>query len=599
MPTAAASSANAAIYFHAEGYRTDQPKLMGRHAAGEGFLKGMLDHAAVGELVAYAESGQQFELFERLCREMGGRNAALPRAWAGPGREAALTRAGALMLPGPNLAEQGWRRRRGDPRRWSVCGVTHTTASHRAMDSVGEFLTGPVEPWDALICTSTAVLRTVERILDGYGRWLRQRLGAVRLPRPQLPVIPLGIDCAALDPGAAEAKAARKAWRQRLGIGDADLMVLFVGRLSWHAKAHPLPMYMGLQQAAARLGKNVRLHLVESGWHANDWIRDGFAEAQKALMPDVRCHLVDGREPEARRGIWHAADLFCSLSDNIQETYGLTPVEAMAAGLPVVASDWDGYRDTLVHGETALLVPTVLPLPEAGIPFAERHEDGRDSYDHYCAQASLVTAVDVPATGAALTALLAEPQRRAAMGAAGRARALALYDWRVVIGRYQELWAELAAIRRSPAAGTAAIAGPAGTAAIAGPAETAAGVDHIGTAVPDPDLAVDIPPHPLRDNPFHLFGHYATRSLGPDSRLCLLETPPATAERVAGLRMNRLDNRAAHPSPLTLRLLARLQAAGGAGIAHAALLAEFPPGERRAVAMGVGWLLKTGLIAAD
>lgn len=567
MPTANAPAANAAIYFHAEGYRTDQPKLMGRHAAGEGFLKGMLDHAAIGELVAYAESGQQFELFERLCKEMGGRNAALPRAWAGPGREAALTRAGALMLPGPNLAEQGWRRRRGDPRRWSVCGVTHTTASHRAMDSVGEFLTGPVEPWDALICTSTAVLRTVERILDLYGRWLRQRLGATRLPRPQLPVIPLGIDCAALDPAAAEAQAARKMWRQRLGIGDADLMVLFVGRLSWHAKAHPLPMYLGLQQAASRLGKGVRLHLVESGWHANDWIRDGFAEAQQALMPDVRCHLVDGREPEARRGIWHAADLFCSLSDNIQETYGLTPVEAMAAGLPVVASDWDGYRDTLVHGETALLVPTVLPVPEAGIPFAERHEDGRDSYDHYCAQASLVTAVDVPATGLALTALLADPQRRAAMGAAGRARALSLYDWRVVIGRYQELWAELAAIRRRP-----------------GDAATPGG---------------DLPPNPLRDNPFRLFGHYATRSLGPDSRLRLLEAPPATAERLAGLRMNRLDGRAAHPSPLTLRLLARLQAAGEAGIAHAALLAEFPQGERRAVAMGVGWLLKTGLIAAD
>ena len=61
----------------------------------------------------------------------------------------------------------------------------------------------------------------------------------------------------------------------------------------------------------------------------------------------------------------------------------------------------------------------------------------------------------------------------------------------------------------------------------------------------------------------------------------------------------RGDGRAAHPSPLTLRLLARLQAAGEAGIAHAALLAEFPQGERRAVAMGVGWLLKTGLIAAD
>ena len=39
-----------------------------------------------------------------------------------------------------------------------------------------------------------------------------------------------------------------------------------------------------------------------------------------------------------------------SLADNIQETFGLTPVEAMAAGLPCVMSDWDGYRDTVRDG---------------------------------------------------------------------------------------------------------------------------------------------------------------------------------------------------------------------------------------------------------
>lgn len=433
------SRANAAVYFHDEGYRTDQPKLMGRHAAGEGFLRAMLDHAAIDEVVAYAETAQQFQLFERLCQERGGRNAALPRAWAGPGRKAALVRAGALMLPGPNLAEQAWRRRRGSPRRWSICGVTHTTASHRAMDSIGDLLTGPVEPWDALICTSSAVLRTVERILDQHGRWLGRRLGASRLPRPLLPVIPLGIDCAAFDPGAAAAAAMRADWRQKLGIAPQDVAVLFVGRLSWHAKAHPLPMYLALGRAARRLGGGARLHLIESGWHANDWIRDGFVEAQKALMPEVTCHLVDGRAAEARRGIWHAADIFCSLSDNIQETYGLTPVEAMAAGLPVVASDWNGYRDTLVHGETAILVPTALPARGTGAVFAERHEDGHNSYDQYCAQVSLVTAVDVAAAAAALTALATDPQRRAVMGAAGRRRARARFDWGVVIGRYPDL----------------------------------------------------------------------------------------------------------------------------------------------------------------
>lgn len=63
---------------------------------------------------------------------------------------------------------------------------------------------------------------------------------------------------------------------------------------------------------------------------------------------------------EVRFAVWKVADGFTSLSDNIQETFGLVVVEAMASGLPVVASDWNGYRDLVVPGETGWLVPTCM-----------------------------------------------------------------------------------------------------------------------------------------------------------------------------------------------------------------------------------------------
>ena len=200
------------------------------------------------------------------------------------------------------------------------------------------------------------------------------------------------------------------------------------------------------RRAVIDVGTNSVKLLVAGSSGDGDYLRFMRDQARAENVEATVEFVPDPDEPRKLHLI-RAADAFLSLSDNIQETFGLTPVEAMAAGLPVIASDWDGYRDTLVDGETALLVPTDLPQAGPGRLLAERHEDGRDSYDQYCGLASLATAVDLAAAGEAFTTLLGDPGRRAAMGAAGQARARALLDWSVVIRRYQELWGELSAIR--------------------------------------------------------------------------------------------------------------------------------------------------------
>ena len=243
---------------------------------------------------------------------------------------------------------------------------------------------------------------------------------------------------------------ARRALRARLGIGEDDLAALFVGRLSFHAKAHPTPMYMAAARAAQRV-RDRKIHLLLTGQFPNRRVERGVSRGGDPVLRrrHVPFHRWLGWTATAQfvRAAWRASDIFVSLSDNIQETFGLTPVEAMAAGLPCVVSDWNGYKDTVPDGETGFRIPTMAVGPSAGVDIADRHAAGLDSYDQMIGITSLATAVDVDACAEAIARLATDRELRGRQGAAAMARARRLYDWRVVIAAYQELWTELAELR--------------------------------------------------------------------------------------------------------------------------------------------------------
>ncbi len=443
---------NCALYYHPDGFRVDGKAVMGRQSAGAGFLKGFIEHSGVDRLVALTGSRPHFDNFCALAGTLD--HAGREAVWARPLDRQTLRSAGTVYWPSPELNRQAWRRRFGSERDYSLCGVTHTVASAASVAALGQYLTAPTQPWDALVCTSTAVRAAVEHILEQRADYLERRGGGRFRCPVRLPVIPLGIDCDAYAPRDDDAvpgagPGARRALRARLGIAEGDLAALFVGRLSFHAKAHPTPLYLAAARAAQRV-QGQTIHLLLAGQFPNRPVETEFREAADRFRGAARVHFIDGSDgPHGplMRAAWRASDIFVSLSDNIQETFGLTPVEAMAAGLPCVVSDWNGYKETVTDGETGFRIPSTTIGPGAGIDVADRHAAGVDTYDRMIGITSLSTAVDVDACAAAIARLATDRDLRARQSEAALARARPLYDWRVVVAAYQDLWSELAELR--------------------------------------------------------------------------------------------------------------------------------------------------------
>jgi glycosyltransferase involved in cell wall biosynthesis len=485
-----------------------------------------------------------------------------------------------VYYPGPGIGEHAFHRalagaagvagKSTNPHTaWSLCGITHTTSSAGAMDALANLITAPVQPWDAVICTSTAVKNNVERLLQAQVNYLQERLGVSKLSLPLLPVIPLGIhtqDFVFSDLQKSEA-------RQAIGADSNTLVVLFMGRLSFHAKAHPLAMYQALQKAAqsAKL-RGQKIVLVECGWHANEFIDKAYQEAAKLACPDVKVITLDGRKATDRQTAWASADVFCSLSDNIQETFGIVPIEAMAAGLPVVVSDWDGYKDTVRHEVDGYRIPTTMPAAGMAADLAYRHALEIDNYDMYCGHTCSLIAVDIEAAALAFEKLFASKELRESMGAEGRARAQQVYDWRVIIAQYEGLWAEQQRLRLAAQEASR-------------PSETAT-TNNLNWVA-----------WPARLDPFYAFETYATHILREDTLLALVHTDVQQAIDAANAyRKLNMVNFAKQVLPSQQDVNQVLMKANAGPLSARAFSEVSPPERKLSVYRSLAWMLKMGLL---
>lgn len=468
--------------------------------------------------------------------------------------------AGTLLRGQPYLSDLAWMRRRsGSDRAYSLVGLIHSIAPPGVREMIAASAMAPIHPWDALICTSPSVQVAMAQMFDDWGQHLVERMGGHPPPRPDLPLIPLGIhgdDLAAQ----ADRPEVRSRTRTRFSVGEEDILVLWVGRLSYFEKAYPQPMFKAVQQAAVATG--VKVTFIMAGWFPEPGHQEHYEAAAQTHAPDVDVRFADGNDKVLLADLWAGADIFLSLVDNIQETFGLTPLEAMAAGLPVVASDWDGYRYTMRDGVEAFLIPTLGGPVGGGIGLrlADLHALEALSYQAYAGAVAQHTAVHVGRAAQALATLIRSSDLRQRMGAAGRARIREVFDWPVVARQIHDLTTHLATIRMAAA-----------------------------------DSPATVTRHPVKGDPFRDFTHFPTHALTVDTRLT--PVPGVSADDIRRIGASRLDGSfsAYRATPaLCADAFTMISDRGGASVRE--ILLAFPVAQRRALEMGLAWMAKYGFV---
>ena len=314
-----------------------------------------------------------------------------------------------------------------------ITSLTHSLSCTRYLREMQAHVWAGTTARDCIVASSLAGQGVVHAFLAHARKNLGLEGDSSRQPGCQ--VIPLGITLENYPPPLPEERCRA---RHDMGIADDQVVLVVFGRVSPHSKMDILPLFHALQRVFGEGISRDHLCLVVAGWiDSGDEFPVTLETLARNMGLDMR--LVPRPDEKAKRSVLSCADIFVSLADNPQETFGLTLLEAGAMELPVIASDFDGYRDIVVHGETGILVPT-LGSEETGFVDAMAPLVSDFHYHLWLAQG---VAVSVPDLAHAIIALLRDVKKRVRLGRAARQRIAAHFSWQRILREYEKLWEDL------------------------------------------------------------------------------------------------------------------------------------------------------------
>ena len=349
--------------------------------------------------------------------------------------EAALDPGYLFVSNVPSLSRISELRTRIGAHAMPICGLTHSLYTKEMLFGYSWLLLS-IEPHDSIVASSEAGKQALEYLFAASRERIVERLGVsgARLTSPRIIKIPFGVELPGQD------ELTREQSRMLLKIPPRAFVLLYFGRISEEYKGDLDPLLQAVYHARV-LGHDVWILL--AGQSLDPVYSQHLERRMHALRLSETSIVLENCPDFLKSSLYEACDVMVSPADSVQETFGLSILEAMAHARPVIASDWSGYRDLVQDGETGFLIQTTW-APEIAEQASLRAILAPPlSAAHYLSQRTIL---DAGALVQKLLILIENTDLRTSMGEAGRTRVEALYTWPCVADHCLALWNEQLAV---------------------------------------------------------------------------------------------------------------------------------------------------------
>ncbi|MDQ7031312.1 MAG: glycosyltransferase family 4 protein [Desulfonauticus sp.] len=348
-----------------------------------------------------------------------------------------------------------------------ITGVTHSLSYKQFVYAYFSHLWSDWTQTETIIATS----RVGKKVLKNFYHHLKSQY---HLPSeftpPQISHIPLGISD---DYYQTQDKSYL---RKKYNLSLKDVICIYVGRIAYDSKMDLIPVLRALGEVKKLTSQPITF-IIAGYLNKNQKI----ASLLQNLAKNVNINLLifPNIDDSTKIDLMQASDIFLSLVDNLQETFGISILEAKASKLAVIASEFNGYKELIDNNKDGFLIPTFFP--------AENKFLAEFSNFLFLNQIHLLTAqqtfFDFDSLVKTLLKLIEHKQLRTKVGELAFQN-VQKFRWNNIINKYLNLWETLNY-----------------------------------TAVNLNKKRPKLPQHPFNFDFFKIFYHYPTQTLDPKTKV--------------------------------------------------------------------------------